>query len=149
MDCNVYNRTPGSYQETSRKIMKLRKGLPGTKQARRLWNNQFTLWVNELGFQQLTSESCMFYKLDQDGKETRQYGLTYKKTGNSKPIIKAFCDIGWAGDRDNGKSTTGIVVKFNGNIIYNSSTKQTCIALSTLEAEYVAGSKELQICLTN
>jgi hypothetical protein len=53
MDCDVYIQT----QWPSRTFWN--KGLPGTKHARRLWNNQFTLWVKELGFQQLTSKSCV------------------------------------------------------------------------------------------
>src|SRR4029077_3593248 len=60
----------------------------------------------------------------------------YDKTQSTK--IKVFCDADWAGDMDDRKSTTGIVAKLNGCPIVWLSKKQSTVALSTAEPEYIA-----------
>jgi hypothetical protein len=52
--------------------------------------------------------------------------------------IEAYCDADWAGDKDDRKSTTGVVIKLNGNTISWLTRKQKTISLSTAEAEYMA-----------
>ena len=47
-------------------------------------------------------------------------------------------DYDWAGDYDDRKSTTGYVVKMSGAAISWRSKKQSCVALCTAEAEYMA-----------
>jgi len=49
-----------------------------------------------------------------------------------------FSDADWRGDVDQSKSTSGCAFLFNDNAILWRSKKQSCIALSTMEAEYVA-----------
>lgn len=53
-------------------------------------------------------------------------------------IIRIYADADFAGDIDSRKSTSGVLVTFGGAPITWASKKQTVIALSTAEAEYIA-----------
>ena len=68
-------------------------------------------------------------------KGTINYELTYIKQNDIK--LEGFADADWAGDIDSRRSTSGYIFKMNGIISWKSS-KQSCIALSTVEAEYVS-----------
>jgi transposase InsO family protein len=50
-----------------------------------------------------------------------------------------FCDADHGGNKDNGKSTSGYMVKLGSGVVCWSSKLQPVVALSTTEAEYVAG----------
>jgi hypothetical protein len=52
--------------------------------------------------------------------------------------LEAFVDADWAGSIDDRKSTTGFVIHLAGGPICWKSTKQTLVALSSAEAEYIA-----------
>ena len=52
-----------------------------------------------------------------------------------------FTDSDFQGDIDSRKSTSGYVFTLNGGAICWRSIKQTCVADSTTEAEYVAASE--------
>lgn len=52
--------------------------------------------------------------------------------------MKAFADSDWAGDRETRKSITGYVVMVIGSPVSWKSQRQTIVALSSAEAEYVA-----------
>jgi hypothetical protein len=68
-------------------------------------------------------------------------GLCYSKRDNQNnetAVLDAYADADWAGDKDDRKSTSGYVIKLNGDSISWSSRKQRTIALSTAEAEYMA-----------
>ena len=67
-------------------------------------------------------------------KGTRDGGLQYK--GKDKEL-KIYCDADWASQADR-KTTSSYVITLAGGAIAWSSKKQTAIALSTAEAEYVA-----------
>ena len=58
--------------------------------------------------------------------------------------VSAYSDADWAGDLDSRRSTTGYIVAINGCIVSWVSKKQTTIALSTTEAEYMAMSAATQ-----
>ncbi|OQD61606.1 hypothetical protein PENPOL_c016G01137 [Penicillium polonicum] len=50
-----------------------------------------------------------------------------------------YCDADWAGPHsEKGLSTSGFVFKMAGGPISWTSKKQTCVALSTTESEYIA-----------
>ena len=49
-----------------------------------------------------------------------------------------YTDVDWGGDLNERKSTSGYVFLLNNGVISWSSKKQSCIALSTMEAEFVA-----------
>ena len=66
---------------------------------------------------------------------TPDLGIQFTK-GDSK--LLGYGDADYAGDTETRKSTTGYVVTLaNGPVVWNSK-KQTCVALSTAESEYVA-----------
>ena len=69
-------------------------------------------------------------------KGTSGFGIRYVKA--SKQSILGYCDADWAGDADDRKSTSGYVFVLAGAPISWRSKKQTCVALSTAEAEYIA-----------
>ena len=50
-----------------------------------------------------------------------------------------YSDSDWCGDRVDRRSTSGYLFKFLGGPISWSSKKQPVVALSTCEAEYIAG----------
>ena len=55
--------------------------------------------------------------------------------------LKAYSDADFAGDRDQRKSTTGCITKLSNSPVIWLSKRQSCVALSTAEAEYVAASQ--------
>ena len=69
-------------------------------------------------------------------KGTLSLGLLYRKDGSSNCI--GYFDADWAGDREDCKSTSGYMFHVSGAAISWRSKKQSCIALSTSEAEYTA-----------
>ena len=71
---------------------------------------------------------------------TLDHGLLYQN-GDS---ITGYSDADWAGDQNDRKSTSGFVFMMSGAAVSWNSKKQTCVALSTAEAEYIALSKAAQ-----
>ena len=67
--------------------------------------------------------------------------LSIEFTSSGGLRLVAFSDADWAGDRSDRKSTTGTVIKIAGGLIFWRSAKQTGVALSTTEAEYIAVSE--------
>ena len=69
-------------------------------------------------------------------KGTLSVGLLYRNDGSSDWV--GYSDADWAGDTDDHKSTSGYMFQIIGAVISWRSKKQTCVALSTAEAEYMA-----------
>ena len=69
-------------------------------------------------------------------KGTNKFGLIYRE--DTPVAITGYSDADWAGDVGDRKSTSGYVFLLGGAAISWKSSKQTCVALSTAEAEYVA-----------
>lgn len=69
-------------------------------------------------------------------KGTTNYGISYTTGGND--VITGYCDADWAGDISDRKSTSGYMFILAGGPVSWKSKKQTCVSLSTAEAEYVA-----------
>ena len=71
-------------------------------------------------------------------KSTKNYKLTY---GGSDELfneeLNIYCDADWASDLDR-KSISGNVITIAGRAVAWSSKKQTTVAPSTPEAEYIA-----------
>ncbi|XP_076913132.1 secreted RxLR effector protein 161-like [Bidens hawaiensis] len=67
---------------------------------------------------------------------TLDYGVLYKRGGNGE--MKVHTDSDFAGDFDDRKSTSGHLVLWDGAAVMWSSKKQSIVALSSTEAEYVA-----------
>ena len=93
---------------------------------------------------------------------TKEYGITYTRDSGGSPHITAYtharknkiavddpfddntligtyCDADLAGDEDTRKSTSGLVIMMHGGAICWSSRLQPTVALSTAEAETIAG----------
>ena len=73
---------------------------------------------------------------------TIKLGLLYRESTSVK--IAGYTDADWAGDVGDRKSTSGYMFLLGGAAISWKSNKQTCVALSTAEAEYVALSTAAQ-----
>lgn len=81
---------------------------------------------------------------------TKDMKLTYQGTKYSpsqatnttmssyEPHIEVFVDADWGGNLDTRRSTTGYLVKLDGNTISWSVKRQPTVAASTCEAEYMA-----------
>ncbi len=67
---------------------------------------------------------------------TNDYGILYN--GTEPLVTKGFSDADWAGCRNSRKSTSGFVFLVSGGAVSWRSKKQTCVATSTCEAEYIA-----------
>lgn len=69
-------------------------------------------------------------------KETVNFELFFEKGHNEKLV--GFADSDWAGDERDRKSTTGFLFKIFGATVCWSTKKQSTVATSSTEAEYVA-----------
>ena len=65
---------------------------------------------------------------------TADYGLAFTSYASGDCV--GYSDADWGGDLDDRKSTSGYLI--SGGAVSWRSKKQTCVALSTAEAEYVA-----------
>ncbi len=72
-------------------------------------------------------------------KNTVDYELTYSRDGDISPT--AFVDADFGGCWDTRRSTSGYVFTIAGGAVSWSSKRQATVALSTVEAEYVAMSR--------
>jgi len=82
-------------------------------------------------------------------KGTRDLGLRYSKTSSGPPssglnILYGYVDSDWAGCPDTRRSTSGFVLMLNGATVSWKSKRQSVVALSTAEAEFVAASSMVQ-----
>ena len=72
-------------------------------------------------------------------RNTLDYGLTYSRFSDLSPT--AFVDADYGGCKDTRRSTSGYVFTMAGGAVAWSSKHQATVALSTVEAEYVAMSR--------
>ena len=72
---------------------------------------------------------------------TIQFGLLYSKEDGT---LIGYSDADWGGDCNDYKSTTGYLFQMGGAAVSWKSKKQSCVALSTAEAEYMALSSAAQ-----
>jgi hypothetical protein len=68
-------------------------------------------------------------------KYTLDYGLHYTKY---PPVLEGYSDANWISDNTETKSTSGYVFTLGGAAVSWKSSKQTCIARSTMESEFIA-----------
>jgi hypothetical protein len=69
-------------------------------------------------------------------KTTMSMSLTFD--GSQDQAVKAYADASWASDQDTGRSVTGYVVTINGTSVSWKSQRQSTVAMSSTEAEYMA-----------
>jgi hypothetical protein len=67
---------------------------------------------------------------------TKEMGITYTNSGDDELV--GYVDADFAGDLDGRKSTTGFVLLLNGSAVSWCSKKQSSVATSTVEAEFIA-----------
>jgi hypothetical protein len=63
--------------------------------------------------------------------------LTFDGTGGER-LVLGYADADWGGDLDTRRSTTGYVFKVFGGVVAWKSKRQSTVALSTMEAEYMS-----------
>ena len=78
-------------------------------------------------------------------KGTSDLGIKYQKEPSN--FLHGYADADWAGDIDDRKSTSGYCFMMSGGAVSWSSKKQSCVALSTAESEYLALSSATQEAL--
>ena len=69
-------------------------------------------------------------------KGTKSYGIMYETKKDFK--LTGYTDSDWAGSVDDRKSTSGYVFQLGNKVVSWSSKKQATVALSSVEAEYIA-----------
>jgi hypothetical protein len=75
-------------------------------------------------------------------KGTQDFGLAFLKSNmESEFELEGFSDSDWCGDKDDRRSTSGYWFRFRNSPISWSSKKQSIVALSSCEAEYVAAAQ--------
>ena len=77
--------------------------------------------------------------------KTKDFGIEYRRS--STMSLVGYSDADWAGDLDDRKSTSWYIFKLSGGAVSWRSQKQSSVALSTLEAEYMALSGASQECI--
>lgn len=70
----------------------------------------------------------------------KNQGIAFFDNGRSN-LLEAYCDSDFAGDQETRRSTTGYVIFYAGGPISWCSRRQSIIALSSTEAEYVAAAE--------
>ena len=68
-------------------------------------------------------------------KHTMNYGLHYTQY---PPVLEGYSDANWISGSTDSKSTSGYVFTLGGAAMSWKSSKQTCIARSTMESEFIA-----------
>ncbi|XP_068343011.1 uncharacterized mitochondrial protein AtMg00810-like [Pyrus communis] len=71
-------------------------------------------------------------------KGTLDYGLEYTK--GKEAMLIGYCNSDWGGSPDDSKNTSGYVFSFGSGVFSWASVKQSCVALSTAEVEYISAS---------
>jgi transposase InsO family protein len=71
-------------------------------------------------------------------KGTLDLGLKFEATSSDDFVLHGYSDADWAGCPESRKSTSGQLFKLGNSLISWRSRKQSIVALSTTEAEYVA-----------
>ncbi|XP_068319755.1 secreted RxLR effector protein 161-like [Pyrus communis] len=72
-------------------------------------------------------------------KGTLNYDLEYVK--GRKACLIGYCDSDWGGSLEDSKSTLGYAFSFSNGVFSWALVKQSCVALSTADAEYISASE--------
>ena len=149
----VYMRQPEGYDDKTRRVCRLIKKLYGLKQLGREWNNELQFLVNATQPDIAYAVNCLAaYSANSTLQHmsalkrilrylagTKDFGITYRKTNLPENVnfFYRYSDTAY-GNTDDCKFTLGYVYISGGGAITWRSKKQTTVALSSMEAEYVA-----------
>lgn len=76
---------------------------------------------------------------------TKEYGLTFEAVEKCDvDFVQAYSDSDFAGDSESRRSTSGYVIMMNGTAIDWFSKRQSVVALSTAEAEFIAATEAIK-----
>lgn len=64
--------------------------------------------------------------------------------GSNRTGLEMFTDADWAGSHRDRKSNSGFLIRYGGGVICWGSRRQSCVSLSTTEAEFIALSEGCQ-----
>ncbi|GJU58360.1 retrovirus-related pol polyprotein from transposon TNT 1-94 [Tanacetum coccineum] len=81
------------------------------------------------------------YGLKQAMKKSKDMFLVYGGNPSTELRVECYCDAGFGTDRDDTKSQTGYVFVLNGGTVDWKSSKQSTIAMSAIESEYIAATE--------
>lgn len=76
-------------------------------------------------------------------KGTKDFKLRLSRNGGPNAIV-GYSDADWAENRQDRKSNSGFIFKINGGTVSWACRKQSCVSLSTAEAEFIALSEAVQ-----
>ncbi|GJX97171.1 retrotransposon protein, putative, ty1-copia subclass [Tanacetum coccineum] len=140
LDEDIYMEQPEGYVNPKypNRVCKLQRSIYGLKQASRQWNKRFDEEIKKFGFTQNRDEPCVYRKASGSNRICFEC-----KEGNQiqNLMLHGFCDASWQCDKDDTKSQTGYVFVVNGGAVDWKSKKQTTIAMSAAQAEYMAASE--------
>ncbi len=71
-------------------------------------------------------------------KGSRERGITYGDLDQEDLLLEGYSDSDWAGDRESRRSTSGFIFLLIGGPVSWCSKRQSTVALSSTEAEYIA-----------
>ena len=72
---------------------------------------------------------------------TVNYSLTYGSNNQNQLSMMGYCDADWGSNQDDRRSVTGYVYILNGGAVSWQAKKQPTVALSSVEAEYMAATE--------
>ncbi|CAL2255689.1 unnamed protein product [Prunus armeniaca] len=70
---------------------------------------------------------------------TLDYGIAYEK--GKEAMLFGYCDSDWSGPEDDMRSTSGYAFHLGSGVFSWASVKQSSVALSTAEAEYISAAE--------
>eukprot|EP00253_Pinus_taeda_P026686 PITA_26686 len=132
-------------------VCRLRKALYGLKQALRVWYYRFDKYLHQQGFSKGSADSNLYTKFDNDKLlilvvyvDDIIFGSNEEAVSQNFALVMqqefemSLLDAYWEKSMDERKRTSGGVFSMGSRLVSWFSKKQSSIALSTAEAEYVA-----------